>query len=262
MDHTLELTRPLAVIDLETTGISVQSDRIIEVAILKLMPDGQRTQFEHRVNPGVPIPEASTEIHGITDADVALEPIFEHLAPGLLEFLEGCDIAGFNVRRFDIPLLRNELERCGLTIDLTERHVIDMQTIYHSHEPRDLTAALSFYCGRDHVGAHGAMADVLATADIFSAQLQRYHNLPSTIEELEAVIHPKDPDWLDDEGKLVWKGNNVIIAFGKHRGTSLRQLARVDRNYLEWIMNGNFTPSVKTVIKDALEGIFPAARQG
>jgi DNA polymerase-3 subunit epsilon len=261
MKHKLPLQRPLIIFDLETTGVQVHTDRIIEIAALKLLPGGSTRQLSHRVNPEVPIPPESTAVHGITDADVALEPTFRHLAPKLIEFFVDCDLAGFNVRRFDLPLLVNEFERAGETLPETDVHVIDVQTIFHMKEPRDLSAALRFYCGREHTGAHGALADVLATAEVFEAQLDRYPDLPHDIIELERVVHPKDPAWLDDEGKFVWEGNNVIITFGKHRGTSLRDLVQRDRNYLEWILSGNFSMSVQSLVRDALEGTFPERSQ-
>ena len=261
MKHTLTLQRPLIIFDLETTGILVNTDRIVEIAALKLLPGGGVKQLAHRVNPEIPIPPDSTAVHGITNADVALEPTFQHLAPRLLEFFTGCDLAGYNVRRFDLPLLANEFERAGELLQTTGVHVIDVQTIFHMKEPRDLTAALRYYCDREHAGAHGALSDVLATADVLSAQLDRYDDLPRNIADLEAVIHPKDPSWLDDEGKFVWEGNNVIITFGKHRGTSLGDLVQRERNYLEWILNGNFSTSVLSLVRDALVGKFPERSQ-
>jgi DNA polymerase-3 subunit epsilon len=253
----LRLTRPLAFFDLETTGVNTQSDRIVEIAVLKYLPRGTTRSFEHRINPEIPIPPAATAVHGISDADVALEPTFERIAKSLLEFLQDCDLAGFNVRRYDIPLLQQELKRCGMTLPMEGRHVIDVQTIFHMKEPRDLTAALLHYCGREHTGAHGAMADVRATADILEAQLLRYEDLPNEIPALENAVHPKDPSWADDDGKLVWEGNNVNITFGKYRGTSLQQLIDRDRDYLQWMLDGGFHESTKAVIRKALDGTLP-----
>ncbi|PLX32279.1 MAG: DNA polymerase III subunit epsilon [Ignavibacteria bacterium] len=255
--HALELKRPLAFFDLETTGINTQSDRIVEIAVLKYLPNRTTRSFEHRINPTILIPEQATAVHGITDADVALAPTFQQLATRLIEFLDNCDLSGFNLRRFDLPLLLQEFQRCGEKFLLEGRHIIDVQTIFHSREPRDLSAALQFYCAREHSGAHGAMADVQATADVLFAQLERYEDLPHTIAELESVVHPKDPSWLDEEGKLVRDGNNVIITFGKHRGTSLSKIIERDRDYIQWILDGNFHPSTKAVIRKALEEYTP-----
>ena len=254
--HALQLTRPLAFLDLETTGVSTQSDRIVEIAVLKYLPRGTVRSFEYRVNPEIPIPPDATAVHGITDADVALAPTFAQIADRLLTFLDDCDLSGFNLRRYDLPLLKQELARCGRSLSMEDRHVVDVQTIFHMKEPRDLSAALRFYCQREHDGAHGAMADVRATADILTAQLQHYSDLPRDIATLEAHVHPKNPAWLDDEGKLVWDGNNVIITFGKYRGTALLKVIERDRDYVQWILDGGFDESTKTVIRHVLDGTF------
>ncbi|MDT8322773.1 MAG: 3'-5' exonuclease [Bacteroidota bacterium] len=255
--HAFQLTRPLAFFDLETTGVSTRSDRIVEIAVLKYPPRGTVRNFEYRINPEIPIPPEATKIHGIRDEDVALAPTFAQIADRLIAFLEGCDLAGFNVRRYDLPLLQQELQRCGKALPMEGRHIVDVQSIFHMKEPRDLSAALRFYCKREHTGAHGAMADVRATAEILAAQLQHYRDLPNEIPALEETVHPKDPSWVDTDGKLVWEGNNVIIAFGKYRGTSLQQLLHRDRDYLQWILDGGFDASTKAVIRKALDGELP-----
>lgn len=254
----IQLSRPLAFFDLETTGVSVQTDRVVEIAVVKLLPRGGTKEFSHRVNPEMPIPAEATAVHGIGDADVVLEPTFAQLAPRLMDFLRDCDLSGFNVRRFDLPLLLEEFRRCGMELDMSERHVVDALTIFHMKEPRDLSAALRFYCGREHTGAHGALADVLATADVFAAQLARYEDLPRDIAELEKVIHPRDPSWVDDDGKFVWQGGEAVISFGKHKGKSLQTLLRAHRDYLEWILAGNFPESAKHIIREALSERYPA----
>ena len=255
--HDLKLNRPLAIFDLETTGINTQSDRIIEIAVVKCLPKGSIKELHHLVNPEIPIPSSATAVHGITDADVALAPTFPQIARRLADFLDGCDLSGFNLRRFDLPLLQQEFRRCGVPFDTETRHVVDVQTIYHLREPRDLAAALRSYCAREHEGAHGAMADVVATLDVFRAQLQRYPDLPRTIDELESVVHPKDPSWADDEGKLVWQGDTIVFAFGKHRGGSLQHIIHNDREYIRWILDGSFPEATKTVIRNMMHGITP-----
>ncbi len=255
--HVLQLTRPLAFFDLETTGVNTRSDRIVEIAVLKYLPRGTVRSFEYRINPEIPIPSEASKIHGIRDEDVALAPTFAQVADRLIAFLDGCDLSGFNLRRYDLPLLQQELQRCSKTLPMEGCHIIDVQTIFHIREPRDLSAALRFYCGREHTGAHGAMADVRATADILAAQLERYEDLPRDIPALEDAVHPKDPSWVDAEGKLVWEGNNVIIAFGKYHGTSLKKIVDRDRDYLQWILDGSFHESTKTVIRKALDGALP-----
>lgn len=253
MPASLRLTRPLAFIDLETTGIAPATDRIVEIAILKLLPSGASKRFSSRVNPGTPIPSAATAVHGITDADVALEPTFKQLAPRILELLAGCDLSGYNVRRYDLPLLRREFERAGFPLDVRDVHVVDVQTIFHMKEPRDLTAAYRYYCGKEHAGAHGALADVEATAEILRAQLDRYPDLPRDIGELETTLHAKDPVWVDDEGKLVRVGDAVVMMFGKYRGKSLGDIAQADRGYLEWILSSDFPDAVKRAVAGALD---------
>jgi DNA polymerase III subunit epsilon len=253
------LERPLAFFDLETTGVSVQTDRIVEIAVVKLLPKGGVKELTYRVNPEMPIPKEASAVHGIYDADVALEPTFAQLLPRLLDFLRDCDLSGFNVRRFDLPMLLEECRRCGMELDMEGRHVVDALTIFHMKEPRDLTAAYRFYCGKEHTGAHGALADVLATAEVFAAQLTRYEDLPRDIAELETVIHPRDPGWIDDEGKFIWQNGAAVISFGKHKGKTLEQLVRSHRDYLEWIVSGSFPESAKNVIREALSGRYPAA---
>ena len=257
MKHRLQLQRPLAIIDLETTGVSVMTDRIVEIAILKLLPNGDSKSFTNRVNPEMPIPPSATAVHGIFDADVALEPSFKQLAPRVREFLKGCDIGGYNVRRFDLPLLKKEFERIGSPLEDADAHVIDMQTIFHTREPRDLSAALRYYCDKEHTGAHGALADVEATAEIFMAQLDRYDDLPKDIPALELVVHPRDPSWVDDDGKIVWEGDEIVLTFGKHKGKSLRELVRNETRYLDWVIGGEFPESTKRVIREAQRGIYP-----
>ena len=258
MPHTLTLTRPLAFFDLETTGTSVFSDRIIEIAIIKLLPGGGEKVFSSRVNPEIPIPSASSAVHGITDKDVALEPTFKALAPKVRDFLRGCDVSGYNVRRFDLPLLKREFERLNVVFDTSDMHVVDVQTIFHMREPRDLSAAYRYYCGKDLIDAHAAITDVRATVEVFQAQLRRYDDLPGSILELEAEIHPRNPQWVDEDGKLIWENREVVMMFGKYRGAGLREVLGKDPRYLEWVLTGDFPQSTKNVIREAMAGRFPA----
>ena len=260
MTHTLTLSRPLAFFDLETTGTSVMNDRIVEIAIIKLMPGGKAKSFHSRVNPEMLIPAASTAVHGISDEDVVFEPTFRALAPTVRELLHGCDFSGYNVRRFDIPLLVREFDRAGILFDIEAAHTVDVQTIFHTREPRDLTAAYRYYCGKEHTGAHGAMADVQATIEVFEAQLHRYDDLPVTIPELEAEIHPKDPSWIDSDGKIVWDDDRAVLTFGKYRGSELRDVLRKDPRYLEWVIKENFPESLKKILREALAGRLPARK--
>src|SRR3954470_24327215 len=183
----IRLDRPLAALDLETTGTDPKLDRLVEVSVLRVRPDGGHDHRTQRVNPGVLIPPAATAIHGIGDADVAGSPSFRAIAPGLARFLDGCDLAGFNVLNFDLRLLVAEFNRIGLAFPVAGRRVIDTCRIFHLREPRDLTAAYKFYCGLRHEGAHGAAADVLATTAILDGQVARYADLPGTIDGLHAA---------------------------------------------------------------------------
>jgi len=252
MNDSLSLSRPLAFFDLETTGLSTGTDRIVEIAVLVLFPDGNTKSFFSRVNPGIPIPPSATAVHGIRDEDVGTAPTMNELAPQLLDLLKGCDLAGFNVRKFDLPLLRNEFARCSMELDMKDRHVIDVQTIFHTKERRDLSAALQLYCGREHAGAHGASADVEATKDIFLAQLQRYTDLPRDIPALERNIHPEAENQVDPDGKLVRDGNEIVINFGKYRGSPLATIAGSDPDYLKWILLQDFSEQVKSAVEEAL----------
>jgi DNA polymerase-3 subunit epsilon len=250
----LVLTRPLAIIDLETTGTDAKEARIVEISVMKVMPDGTNTLRTRRVNPGVPIPPSATQVHGITDADVANEPPFRKLAKGLIEFLEGCDLCGFNLRRYDLRVLINELKRCGLTLSLHGRSVVDPLRIYHEREPRDLTRALKFYCGMEHDGAHGAEADVLATHAILDAQVIHYPDLPRTVEELHAL--QADPDAIDFSGNFRRDvDGRILFAFGKYKDHCLADIARdpLRRDYLRWMMEGDFLDDTKAIVSQAIE---------
>jgi DNA polymerase III subunit epsilon len=259
MDITL--TRPLVFFDLETTGTNIFTDRIVEIALVKQQPNGTVETLSHRVFPEMRIPPEATAIHGITDADVALEPTFKHLAPVIVEFIRGCDLSGYNVKRFDLPMLKIEFERVGVEFDFSETHVVDVQRIYHMKEPRDLTAAYRFYCGKAHEGAHSALADAMATAEIFQAQVQRYDNLPTDIPNLETLLHPRNPNWVDEDGKFIWDGETAVFNFGKFRGKSLQQGMQLDASYFNWIAEGNFPSEAKEIARKAMTGEYPVKNQ-
>lgn len=248
----LKLERPLAVFDLETTGVSPSNDRIVEVCVAVFSPDGSKNVVTHRVNPGCPIPPEASAVHGISDADVAEAPPFREIAPALIELLEGCDLAGFNVLSYDLPMLQAELGRCNLSFDTTGRRIVDAQRIYHRKEPRTLSAAVKFYTGQEHTGAHGAEADVLATAAVLDAQVGQYDDLPSDVESLARFSRPAD--WADSQGKLGWSGGEVVLRFGKHRDQPLTKLAKTEASYLKWILESDFPADTKQLIRDALDG--------
>ncbi len=253
----LQLQRPLIVFDLETTGINPRFDRIVEFGALKVHPTGRREELNLRVHPQRPIPPEATAVHGITDADVADCPPFKAVAEQVVCFLTGADLAGFSLIRFDIPLLKAELARAGAELDWADVQVVDAQRIFHMREPRNLSAALMFYCGEEHVGAHGAAADCEATWQVLLGQCQRYADLPRTVDGLHDICNPRDPDQVDDEGKLRWRAGEVVIAFGQKSGIPLRELAAREAGYLKWMLNKDFSPVVKKIVQDALQGTFP-----
>jgi DNA polymerase-3 subunit epsilon len=256
-DKELKLSRPLVVFDLETTGLDVSSDRIVEISCVKIAVDGTRDVRTRRINPTIPISAAATQVHGITDEDIAGEPTFAQLARGLFEFLDGCDLSGFNVEQFDLPLLVREFNRVGMTFPRNPVFVIDSWKIFLLKEPRDLGAAYRCYCGKELVNAHSAEADTVAAADILLAQVARYDDAPADIEGLYAFTHPVHPDWLDPDGRIVWQGGEAALGFGKHRGLSLRRMAQQEPEYLRWIAAANFSDEVVRIVRAALVGDFP-----
>jgi DNA polymerase-3 subunit epsilon len=256
-DDLVPIDRPLAVLDLETTGTAVFRDRIVEIAIVKIHPDGRKESRCRRLNPGIPIPSVSAEIHGIRDEDVAHEPEFRQIASGLAKYLEGCDIGGFGVVQFDVPLLRAEFERADVDFPMTGRRVIDAKAIFHAKEPRTLSAAHRFYCGAPFEGAHSAEADAVATYKVLVAQLRRYSDLPNSMTDLHRFSNPREADYVDSSGKLIWQGNEVFFNFGKHRGEPLREVCVTDQEYVSWLTMGELPAELKTILAAALQGQLP-----
>ncbi len=251
------LQRPLAVFDIESTGLNRKTDRIIDLAILRIHPGGAQDAHTFRVNPECPIPPESTTVHGITDEDVKDAPTFREVAPKVAEILDPCDFSGFNVLRYDTPLLLAEFERVGTPFSMETRRILDAQRIFHIKEPRDLSAALQFYCGEEHLGAHGAMDDVLATVQVLEAQFERYDDLPRNMEELDALCNPRDPSWADEEGKIKWQSNELVINFGQQQGQKLRDLVMNNPGYLQWILKKDFPDDTKDLVRDALNDRYP-----
>ena len=258
----LKLVRPLVVFDIESTGVSPRKDRIIELAAIKLMPDGEEISKCWLMNPGVPIPPETTAIHGISDEIVKDCPTFADKAEEIFEFFRGCDLSGFNADRFDIPCLEEEFARIGMAFAPSARKHVDVQRIYHKKEPRDLSAAVRFYLGRNHDGAHGAEADTRATLEVLKAQMAKYSDLPATVDEMDEFLVPHDPMNADRAGTLRWKDGELTINFGKKKGESLKKLLLNEPNYLKWILKGDFDTEVRMIIKDLLDnGRLPPAPQ-
>ncbi len=235
----LQLTRPIAFIDLETTGVSLSTDRIVEIAVIKLLPDGSRQVKRKLLNPQMPIPKVTSDIHGITDEMVKDAPTFKQAANEIKVFIEGCDLGGYNSNRFDVPILMEEFLRAGIDVDLSKRKMVDVQHIFYTMEPRTLTAAYKFFCEKELVDAHSAEADVSATIDVFLAQLKKYKNLGNTVESvLGAIGEEKIVDYarrfsFDDKG-------TEIFNFGKFKGRSVAEVLKAEPQYYDWMMRGDF----------------------
>ena len=246
---TLTLHRPMVFFDLETTGIDITRDRIVQIAVLKIFPDGREEVKTRLINPGVPIPPAATAVHHITDADVAGEPPFRELAAGIRDFFQGADIGGFNSNRFDLPLLVEEFARCTVAFPDPEAKLIDVQTIYHKKEERTLGAAYRFYCNKSLEDAHDAEADVRATVEVFWRQLETYQDIGRTVEEIHAFCNS---DEIVDYGRKLAKNKKgeIVYAFGKNRGKPVTD----DPGYAEWMLGGDFPESTKVVLRKILQG--------
>ncbi len=235
----LQLTRPIAFIDLETTGVSLSTDRIVEIAVIKLLPDGSRQVKRKLLNPQMPIPKVTSDIHGITDEMVKDAPTFKQAANEIKVFIEGCDLGGYNSNRFDVPILMEEFLRAGIDVDLSKRKMVDVQHIFYTMEPRTLTAAYKFFCEKELVDAHSAEADVSATIDVFLAQLKKYKNLGNTVESvLGAIGEEKIVDYarrfsFDDKGV-------EIFNFGKYKGRPVAEVLKAEPQYYDWMMRGDF----------------------
>jgi DNA polymerase-3 subunit epsilon len=253
----LRFDKPLTFIDVETTGLNPYSDRIVELSILKIHPDGTEEYKSHRINPEIPIPAETTAIHGITNADVVSEPAFHQYARSIRDFLEDCDIAGFNVIKFDLPFLEAELARANVEFSRQGRYLIDSQVIYHQRDPRNLQAAYKKYCGKEMDNAHSAEADAKAAAEILNGQLEMYQDLPKDIAGLSALCYEVEENTIDIEGKFIWSEGEALCNFGKHKGRLLREIAIDYPEYLEWISRGNFSLEVKKIVIRALNGEFP-----
>lgn len=235
----LQLTRPIAFIDLETTGVSLSADRIVEIAVIKLLTDGSRQVKRKLINPQMPIPKSSSDIHGITDEMVKDAPTFKQVANEVKMFIDGCDLGGYNSNRFDIPILMEEFLRAGLDVDLSKRKMVDVQHIFYTMEPRTLSAAYKFFCEKELVDAHSAEADVNATIDVFLAQLEKYKNLGNTVESVLGVIG--EEKIVDYARRFSYDDKGVeIFNFGKYKGRSVGEILKAEPQYYDWMMRGDF----------------------
>jgi DNA polymerase-3 subunit epsilon len=245
----LKLRRPIAFLDLETTGINIISDRIVEISVLKVSTGGNEEWMTTLVNPGVPIPPKATAIHGITDEDVKTAPEFREIARTLSVFLEGCDLAGYNANKFDIPVLAEEFLRVNIDFDFRRRKYIDVQVIFHKKEQRTLSAAYQFYCNKVLTDAHSARADAQATYEVLKAQLDRYDDLENDVDSLSGFSSYNET--ADLAGRIIFDENGKeIFNFGKYKGKTVEQILKDDPSYYTWMMNGDFPLYTKKVITE------------
>lgn len=243
----LNLTKPICFFDLETTGTNIASDRIVEIAILKVHPNGTRERKRWLVNPEQPIPEEASAIHGITDEMVAAAPTFKAISKEVHQIIRGCDLGGFNSNRFDIPLLAEELLRAGVNFDMKNSVAVDVQTIFHKMEKRTLEAAYKFYCGKDLSDAHSAEADTEATYEVLLSQLERYPELENDIRSLADFSSHKDT--VDFAGFIVKdEAGEPIFSFGKHKGRRVTEVLRDEPGYFGWILNADFPLYTKKIL--------------
>lgn len=252
----LNIQKPLAIFDLETTGLDISADRIVEIAILKVSPDGKEEKYEKRINPEIPISEESTSIHGISNDDVKNCSTFSELADEIAAFIGDADLAGFNSNKFDIPLLAEEFLRVKHPFKTGERKFIDVQNIFHKMEQRTLVAAYKFYCDKDLTNAHSADADVIATYEVLKAQIERYEEVENDVEFLAEFSTQNKNKILDFAGRIAQNENgDAIYNFGKHKGKTIAEIAESEPGYYGWMLNGNFPRYTKAVLKQEMESI-------
>lgn len=240
----LILKKPIIFFDLETTGLNFTHDRIVEISIIKVLQNGEEVRKTWRVNPEMHIPEETSEIHHIYDDDVKDKPTFKQIAKMLADVFRGCDLAGFNSNRFDIPMLDQEFRKAGANIDLKKARFVDVQTIFHKKEPRNLVAAYRYYCGKELDGAHSANCDTEATYEVLKAQLDKYEDLPNDIEKLsEYSSQNRNVDFM---GRLIYDDKNrEVVNFGKHKGKLAEEVLRIEPAFYDWVMRSDFTEDTK-----------------
>ena len=243
----LNLKKPIIFFDLETTGTDISKDRIVEICYIKIFPDGRELEYTRRINPGMHIPETASAVHGIYDDDVKDCPLFKEVAKEIANEFEGSDVAGFNSNRFDLPLLAEEFLRAQVDIDLSRLAAIDVQVLYHKREPRTLTAAYKFYCGKELEDAHSALADTRATYEVLKAQLDHYADMENDMDKLSK--ESSFTNNVDFAGRIVYdESGREIFNFGKYKGMPVDAVLNRDPGYYGWMMNGDFTLNTKQVL--------------
>lgn len=252
----LQLDKPLAIFDLEATGLNITKERIVQIAILKINPDGSEEKFESLINPEIEISEEVTKIHGIKNEDVIHAPTFAQIADEIVEFIKNADLAGYNSNKFDIPLLAEELLRAGNSFDISTKRFVDVQNIFHKMEQRTLVAALKFYCNKELVNAHNAMSDTTATWEVLKAQLEKYPELEGNIDYLSKFT--KNGNTIDFAGRLAYNDKNEpIYNFGKHKGKTIKEVNQLEPGYYSWFVSPqtDFPLHTKQKLKEIIEEI-------
>ncbi len=252
----LKLERPLAIFDLETTGINVTTDRIVEIAIIKVFPDGTEENYVKRVNPQMPIPKESSEIHGIYDEDIKDAPIFDAIAQEVADFIGDADLAGYNSNKFDIPVLAEEMMRAKMDFDVAQRNFVDIQNIFHKMEQRTLAAAYQFYCDKSMENAHNALYDTQVTWEVLKAQLTRYAELKNEVTFLAEFSRAGNYNLLDFAGRLAINDKGeAIYNFGKHKGRTIREVSEIEPGYYGWMLDAEFPLYTKKCLRDEMAKI-------
>ena len=254
----MKLKKPIVILDLETTGTWIEKDRIIEIAMVCVEISGERRIYHSKVNPLMPIPSVVSKLTGIGNEDVKDAPVFKTIAREVVDFLGNADIGGFNVEKFDMPLLERELNDAGIPFSFAGRNVFDGQKVFHLNEKRDLTAAYAFYCGKALQGAHSALADTEASLEVLEAQVKRYGDGEDALETLGRFNYRELTEFYDAERKFRWWNGELYMMFGKYaRKESLREVTKKDPAYLEWMLSRDFSEDVKELVSAALRGQFP-----
>ena len=248
----MNLDKPLVIFDLETTGLALAYDRVIELAFIKIMPNSRVIEKDIFFNPEIDVPSEVTAIHGLTNADLADKPLFRHQAQEIWDIFNDCYYGGFNIANFDLPMLRREFLRAGYDFNYTKKQVIDSKIIYHAMEPRDLAAAYKYYCQKELVNAHSALADVQASVEILDQQLAKYD-----YELIRQISEAPDDRYVDEEKRFYWRSGEAYLNFSKYKDRALAEVAKVDPGFLRWMMEADFSPETKQIVERALEGEFP-----
>ena len=244
----LNITNPIIIFDLEATGLSVSSDRIVEISTIKVFPDGREEEKTRRVNPEIPIPQEASDIHGIKDEDVKDCPSFKQIAKSLMQYMENCDLVGYNLFKFDIPLLAEEFLRAQINIDMHKKKIIDVQNIFHKMEQRTLIAAYKFYCDKSLENAHSACADSKATYEVLQSQLDKYPELENDVKFL-SDFSTRTVN-IDYAGRIIMHNSEPCFNFGKYKGRKVKDIFTIEPSYYAWMMNGDFTMDTKKVLTE------------